>query len=146
MLIENKNGSYEVENFQLPTVTVYRPFTLPSVEVPILEHPDAMIYREIRHRAGGLHMETWHTCRTVHCVAGWLVHLCGEQGYKLVDEVGGYCAAGALIYEAARPGEIAPSFDCCPSHDPVDIARYNAQHLELLRDRAAAEPMPKTLS
>ena len=30
-----------------------------------------------------LRMDTWHTCGTAHCRAGWVVHLAGEEGYAL---------------------------------------------------------------
>jgi len=28
-------------------------------------------------------MNTWHTCGTTHCRAGWVVHLAGDAGYAL---------------------------------------------------------------
>jgi len=49
---------------------------------------------------GGLNMESWHTCGTTHCLAGWAVHLAGEEGVKLEKELGAN-AAGALIWHAS---------------------------------------------
>jgi hypothetical protein len=28
-------------------------------------------------------MDTWHTCETTHCRAGWVVHLAGDEGKEL---------------------------------------------------------------
>jgi hypothetical protein len=30
-----------------------------------------------------LKMESWHTCDTTHCLAGWAIHLSGAAGYAL---------------------------------------------------------------
>lgn len=43
-----------------------------------------------------LDMHDWHTCDTVHCLSGWAVHLSGQEGYKLEDQVGSF-TAGALL-------------------------------------------------
>ena len=31
----------------------------------------------------GLDMSRWHTCNSVHCRAGWAVHIAGGEGYEL---------------------------------------------------------------
>ena len=41
-------------------------------------------------------MSDWHACGTAHCIAGWAVHLKGEEGYALEKEVGP-ATAGALL-------------------------------------------------
>lgn len=45
-----------------------------------------------------LSMETWHTCKTVHCLAGWAIHLAGRAGYALSEKTWPGLA-GALIYQ-----------------------------------------------
>jgi uncharacterized protein YjbI with pentapeptide repeats len=67
--------------------------------------------------AGGkLNMESWHTCETTHCRAGWAIHLAGEKG-TLLEALYGSSAAGALIYAASRPDKPIPDF-----HASNDIA------------------------
>jgi hypothetical protein len=51
---------------------------------------------------GALNMGKWHTCETTHCRAGWAVHLAGEEGRALEENIG-TAAAGALIYIASDP-------------------------------------------
>lgn len=54
-------------------------------------------------------MTEWH-CGTTHCRAGWAIHLAGEAGYKLENELGP-AVAGALIYQASDPNlERVPDF------------------------------------
>jgi hypothetical protein len=50
--------------------------------------------------AGGLEMSKWHTCETTHCLAGWAVHLAGQEGFKLQAKFKTN-AAGALIWNAS---------------------------------------------
>ena len=47
----------------------------------------------------------WHTCETVHCRAGWLVHLAGKEGYELEKKIGPALAAN-LIYKASSNIEV----------------------------------------
>jgi hypothetical protein len=49
---------------------------------------------------GALDMNRWHTCDTVHCIAGWAITLAGTAGKNLEDRVGPK-VAGALIYRAS---------------------------------------------
>ena len=30
-----------------------------------------------------LDMGRWHSCDTTHCIAGWAIHLAGDEGYEL---------------------------------------------------------------
>lgn len=43
-------------------------------------------------------MGDWHSCDTTHCWAGWIVHLAGEEGYKLEKQTS--CAFAA--YQIAK--------------------------------------------
>ena len=35
-----------------------------------------------------LAMQTWHTCETSHCIAGWAIHLSGDKGRDLEKKYG----------------------------------------------------------
>jgi uncharacterized protein YjbI with pentapeptide repeats len=37
---------------------------------------------------GALNMKTWHSCDTIHCLGGWLIHQAGEVGRLLEGAVG----------------------------------------------------------
>jgi hypothetical protein len=43
-----------------------------------------------------LDMGRWHTCETVHCIAGWAIALSGEKGRELEDQYGS-ANAGMLL-------------------------------------------------
>ena len=45
-------------------------------------------------------MDSWHTCETTHCRAGWVVALAGEAGKKL-EEFHNTDLAARLIYAAS---------------------------------------------
>ena len=50
-----------------------------------------------------LHMENWHgACGTVHCRAGWVVTLAGEEGAEL-EAIADTPTAAAIIYHASDP-------------------------------------------
>ena len=90
--VANLSGA-DLSGTHLPTVTPY-----PQLVEKIAEQVDA--------REGCLDMRNWHTCDTVHCLAGWAVTL-HEDGKKLEDEIG-TSAAAALIFNASC-GEV-PDF------------------------------------
>jgi hypothetical protein len=46
-----------------------------------------------------LEMDTWHTCNTTHCIAGWAIHLAGEPG-RLLEELHGPSVAGLMLLGA----------------------------------------------
>ena len=53
-------------------------------------------------QANALDMETWHSCETTHCRAGWVVTLAGDAG-RAMEFCMGTPAAAALIYMASDP-------------------------------------------
>lgn len=72
--------------------------------------PDAPSVPDIKAKilgAGKINMAYWHTCETTHCLAGWAVHLAGDAGSALEEQLGA-SAAGALIFHASI-GEV-PDF------------------------------------
>jgi len=45
-----------------------------------------------------LNMKVWyHTCETTHCIAGWAIHLAGEEGKALEEKHGTYLAGLSLL-------------------------------------------------
>ena len=72
---------------------------------------------------GALDMSDWHTCRTTHCRAGWVVTLAGDEGRRLEDEIG-TAAAAAAIYWASDPSlERIPDFYCDNAAAYADMTR-----------------------
>ena len=77
-------------------------------DVPVIPDIDAKILAAIE-GGGTLKMDTWHTCETTHCRAGWAITIAGEAGKALEDKFGS-AAAGALIYMKSTPDERIPNF------------------------------------
>lgn len=68
-------------------------------------------------------MTAWHSeCRTTHCRAGWAIELAGKEGYALEARLGP-SVAGALIYNASRPGVDVPNFICSTRRALADLRR-----------------------
>jgi hypothetical protein len=42
-------------------------------------------------------MGAWHTCDTTHCIAGWAVHLAGDEGKALEAKHGTHLAGLSLL-------------------------------------------------
>ncbi len=53
-----------------------------NFEAPVIENIHQAVLAAVS-AEGALDMDTWHTCETTHCRAGWVVHLAGEGGKKL---------------------------------------------------------------
>ena len=84
----------------------------PEVRLPVpkIKNIDAAILAEIlANSPHGLQMDVYHTCETCHCRAGWAIHIGGHYGYALATAYGSWIA-GALIYQANRPGVPIPDF------------------------------------
>jgi len=63
--------------------------------------------------ADALEMDTWHTCETTHCIAGWAIYQAGEPG-RILEALHGSAIAGRLLLG----NEAAMHF-----HDDNDDAR-----------------------
>jgi uncharacterized protein YjbI with pentapeptide repeats len=74
--------------------------------IPRIENLDHKILSAIRSPGNELNMGRWHgtemgeACDTMHCRAGWAIHLAGRAGYDL-ERMHGADGAGALLYNAA---------------------------------------------
>ena len=75
-------------------------------EVPKIENIHQKIH-EATKGENALNMETWHTCDTTHCRAGWVVQLAGETGRKL-GKVVGTAHAAQLIYKDSSIIPVSP--------------------------------------
>ncbi|MEE9510315.1 MAG: hypothetical protein V3V81_07455 [Candidatus Bathyarchaeia archaeon] len=51
-------------------------------------------------------MDSWHTCDTTHCRAGWVVTLAGEEG-KALEKYFDTCLAAQLIYRESSIIEVS---------------------------------------
>jgi len=61
-------------------------------------------------------MDTWHTCDTTHCWAGWIVHLAGDDGYELEKETSTLFAA-MMIYKKSNGKSISPCYFFLPNEE-----------------------------
>jgi len=52
-------------------------------------------------------MDSWHTCETTHCRAGWVVTLAGAEGKALEKETNTEFAA-MMIYKESSPIRVSP--------------------------------------
>jgi hypothetical protein len=96
--------------------------------VPVVERLDAKILERIEGGEGHLDMQSWHSCETTHCRAGWAIHLAGEAGYKLEATYGSQ-HAGAMIYRAST-GRV-PHFFASNERALEDIRRCAAEQTEV---------------
>ena len=69
-------------------------------DVPVVEQLDAKILAVVDTGQGKLQMDSWHTCETTHCRAGWAITLAGDGGKRLEERCGSE-DAGRRIYLAS---------------------------------------------
>ena len=87
--------------------------------VPVIPEIDRAILAAIE-GGGALDMSAFHSCETTHCRAGWAIQLAGTPGRYLETKYGS-CVAGALIYDASRPGVKVPDFFASNADALADI-------------------------
>ena len=90
--------------------------------VPSIPNIHNAIY-EAASKEDALNMDAWHTCKTTHCRAGWVVTLAGDAGAAME-----YCigtpAAAALIYMKSDPElERVPDFYASNEEALADMKR-----------------------
>ena len=91
------------------------PATLVSIKkfiesVPVLLKPYTRILEAIARKGCKLDMGEWHQCETVHCAAGWIVHLAGKEGYDLERRLVSTLSAAKCILRKSRPEAPLPNF------------------------------------
>ena len=90
--------------------------------VPAIPDIHRAIY-EAASREGALNMDTWHTCKTTHCRAGWVITLAGDAGAAMEYCIG-TSAAAALIYMKSDPQlERVPDFYASNEDALADMKR-----------------------
>jgi hypothetical protein len=82
----------------------------PSSFVPKIENIDKVVY-EACSKPDALNMDTWHTCETTHCRAGWVVHLAGKEGKELEMFHNTLLAAQLIYLESGSPINPCRFFD-----------------------------------
>ena len=103
--------------------------------VPVVEHLDAKILYSLESNLFQLEMNSWHgtsACGTTHCRAGSAIHLAGDRGYALEQELGDPQSAGRAIYLAST-GRVPQFFTTndlalddikrCAAEDPLPDAQ-----------------------
>lgn len=85
---------------------------VPVADIPRIPDIHKTVYAAATKTSRSLDMSDWHSCKSTHCRAGWVVHLAGEAGYALEEQVDTDVAA-VLIYIVSDPefNEI-PNFYC----------------------------------
>lgn len=87
----------ELRHFtQTPEVVKYA-LTLLDDAVPYLPYIATSILNDVQGRVHDLNMATWHSCETVHCLAGFAEIKAGIPGVLLVKHFG-HWLTGALIF------------------------------------------------
>ena len=75
--------------------------------MPVIPNIHAKVLEAVS-KPKALEMNSWHTCDTTHCRAGWVVVLAGEEGKKLEEETSTLFAA-MQIYKASSPIKVPPT-------------------------------------
>lgn len=73
-----------------------------SLKIPIIPHIHQRIY-EAASRPGALCMDDWHSCKTTHCRAGWVIELAGREGRALERFYRDTSFAAQQIYRTSSP-------------------------------------------
>jgi hypothetical protein len=77
------------------------------IEIPVIENIHQKVFDAVN-KPGALDMQTWHSCDTIHCRAGWVVHLAGEPGYALEQQTSTEFAA-MQIYHKSSSIRVSPT-------------------------------------
>jgi hypothetical protein len=70
-------------------------------DIPVIENIHQKLFDAVS-KPNALAMDSWHTCDTTHCRAGWIVHLAGDKGYALEAHTTTLFAA-MQIYHNSQP-------------------------------------------
>jgi len=81
----------------------------PVMFVPVIENIHQKVLEAVTSTDDALNMETWHTCETTHCRAGWVVQLAGEEGKKLESQTSTLFAAQQIYYKSCPSINVNPT-------------------------------------
>ena len=100
---------------------------------PKLNKPYTKLIADIEHNLRQFNQSTFgppvpveNLCKTPMCIAGHLVNMAGDEGWKLKDELG-YAVAAALIHDAAHPDIPCPRFDNYSDELAMGFIRHMAK-------------------
>jgi hypothetical protein len=77
------------------------------MKIPVIENIHQKILEAVS-QEGALDMDTYHSCETTHCRAGWAIHLAGAEGYALENKTSPLFA-GLQIFKASSKIPVAPT-------------------------------------
>lgn len=87
--------------------------------IPIIEDLNRKVLKAVTQEGSRLEMNDWHTCKTTHCWAGWIVHIAGKEGYQLEDFTSTLFAA-MQIYKKSNGESINPSYFYLSNEDALE--------------------------
>ena len=85
------------ENASLPALTEVSGYVYEQPAPEIIATRLASVAAHALAAPKALRMSCWHACKTSHCIAGWAIHLAGEEGYELERKVGSSNAGLILL-------------------------------------------------
>jgi hypothetical protein len=88
-------------------------FCIPLQVIPKVAEPYSQIRDILATNSGRLYMGIWHSaCGSAHCLAGWVIHLAGDDGYELEGRVGPDKAARMILLKSCPSTFYLPNFYC----------------------------------
>ena len=83
--------------------------TIEDNKIPKVKNLYSQIFNKINNESCSIKMDQVHTCETTHCIAGWTIFLCGQEGKDLEQEYGWELAA-RKIHEKNYPKKRLPYY------------------------------------
>jgi hypothetical protein len=79
-----------------------------AFNVPVIENIHNAVLSAVE-KPNALAMDTWHTCDTTHCRAGWVVFLAGEKGKELEEKTSTLFAAMQIYHKSSPEIRVSPT-------------------------------------
>jgi len=102
---------------------------------PKIENIHQKVYEAVSKKPDALNMDTWHTCDSTHCRAGWVVHLAGPAGYALEAKTSTEFAA-MEIYNVSSEIKVSPVRFYQSNHVALDDIKRCADEEKALINKA----------
>ena len=77
-----------------------------NLKIPVIENIHQKVLDAVS-KPKALEMGKWHTCKTTHCRAGWVVTLAGKEGKELEQKTSTLFAA-MQIYRVSSAIKVSP--------------------------------------